>query len=105
LHRPGSHEEQQEAVDHERDQDDLDDVRPEARDEEAVGFEVHRELVVAHATRSASRATTTSWTRNTRAPRSHARAHATAVARSRSSSGRPLSCPTNRLRDGPTATR
>src|SRR5207248_1433826 len=71
LHRPGAHEEQQEAVDHERDQDDLDDVRPEARDEEAVGFEVHRELVVAHATRSASRATAASWTRTTRAPRSH----------------------------------
>src|SRR5207249_4441597 len=104
LHRPRAHEEQQEAVDHERDQDDLHDVRPEARDEEAVGFEVHRELVVAHATWSASRATAASWTRNTRAPRSHARAHATAVARSRSSTGRPVAWPRNRLRDGPTAT-
>src|SRR5437867_5421658 len=104
LHRPGAYEEQEEAVDHERDEQDLDHVRPELRDEKAIRFEVHRELVVARATCSASRATAASWTRNSRAPRSHARAHATAVARSRSSTGRPVACPRNRLRDGPTAT-
>src|SRR5437588_824919 len=45
-----------------------------------------------------------SWPRNKRAPRSHASAHATAVARSRSSTGRPVAAPRKRLRDGPTAT-
>src|SRR5256885_3418683 len=103
-HRPRPHEEQEEAIDHERDENDLDHVRPEPGDEELVGFEVQFGLVVAPATRSASRATPASWTRNRRAPRSHARAHATAVARSRSSTGRPVAAPRNRLRDGPTAT-
>src|SRR2546422_8668803 len=103
-HRPRPDQEQQEPVDHERDEKDLDHVRPEPGDEELIGFEVQFGLVVAPATRSASRATPASWTRNRRAPRSHARAHATAVARSRSSTGRPVAAPRNRLRDGPTAT-
>src|SRR4029077_13475025 len=104
LHRPRPDEEQQETIDHERDEKDLDHVRPKPRDKETVRFEVHRAFVVAAATRSASRARAASWTRNNRAPRSHASAHATAVARSRSSTGCPVAAPRNRLRDGPTAT-
>ncbi len=46
----------------------------------------------------------TSCTRKSRAPRSHASAHAVAVAPSRASSGRPVTAPRNRLRDGPTST-
>src|SRR5437879_4922017 len=61
-------------------------------------------LAVARATARASRARATSCTRKIRAPRSHASAHATALARSRSSTGRPVAAPRNRLRDGPTTT-
>src|SRR5207247_9427825 len=105
LHRPRPHEEEEEAVDDERDEQDLDDVRPEPRDEKPIRFEVHGALfVAAHATARASRASATSWTRKRRAPRSQASAQATAVARSRSSTGRPVAAPRNRLRDGPTAT-
>src|SRR3989475_8626069 len=105
LHRPRPHEEEEEAVDHERDEQDLDDVRPEPRDQKAIRFEVHGALfVAAHATARASRASATSWTRKRRAPRSQASAQATAVARSRSSTGRPVACPRKRLREGPTAT-
>ena len=43
-------------------------------------------------------------TRKSRAPRSKASAHAAAVARSRSSTGRPVASPRNRLRDTPTST-
>src|SRR5438094_5537291 len=108
LHRPRPDQEQQEAVDDGTDRQNLAHARPEPRDQEPVGFEVHGALVpfpvVAPATRSASQASAASWTRNRRAPRSHASAHATAVARSRSSTGRPVAAPRKRLRDGPTAT-
>src|SRR6185503_11922706 len=100
LQRPRAHEKQQEAVDDERHEENLEGVRPEPRGEELEGVEVHIELAIARA----SRVVATSWTRNSRAPRSQARAHATAVARSRSSTGRPVTAPKNRLRDGPTAT-
>src|SRR5207244_12551239 len=100
----GPAEDPQKAREHERDEEDLHHFRPEPRDEAAVGFEVHRAFVGAAAARSASRARAASWIRNSRAPRSHASAHATAVARSRSSTGRPVAAPRNRFRDGPTAT-
>src|SRR5207249_1990379 len=104
LNRPRAHEEQQEAVDGDRDDENLDRVGPEPGGEEAIGVEVHRARVVARATSKASRARATSCTRKARAPRSHASAHAAAVARSRSSTGRPVAAPRNRLRDGPTTT-
>src|SRR5207249_3472312 len=44
LHGPRPHEEEEEAVDHERDEQDLDDVRPEPRDQKAIRFEVHGAL-------------------------------------------------------------
>src|SRR5260370_39344094 len=103
LHGPRPHEKEEEAVDDEGHEQDLDDIRPQPWDEEPIGFEVHAGLVAA-ATCSASRASAASWTRNRRAPRSQASAHATAVARSRSATGRPVAAPRNRLRDRPTAT-
>src|SRR6266566_1916827 len=104
LQRARPDEEQQEPVDDERHEQDLEEIRPEPRRQELEGVDVHGGLVVALASARASCVSRASCTRNSRAPRSQARAQATAVARSRSSTGRPVAAPRNRLRDGPTAT-
>src|SRR6185295_12011565 len=104
LQRARADEKQQETVDDERHQQDLEEIRPKPGGQELKGVDVHVGLVVALASARASRVRATSWTRNSRAPRSQARAHATAVARSRSSTGRPVAAPRKRLRDRPTAT-
>ena len=104
LDRPRPDEKQEEAVDDERDEQDLKEIRPQPGGQKLKGVYVHGGLVVALASARASRVSATSWTRNSRAPRSQARAKATAVARSRSSTGRPVAAPRNRFRDRPTAT-